>query len=200
MRPSAGPLEIILSDIEKALQAELWYVALAVTLSLPDICSLLELPEEERSKRRKYAAWFDRNMGRHYRFLTGDDCYSLRGGVVHHGKFGHVQARYDRIGFTFPGRNRPRIGELLSEDNGGIKESMLVLDVEMFCSTMLAAVREWFTANANNPVVLANLPNVVRTQLHGVPPHIVGVPVIASDRIGPPKPLPGFERSSGLTD
>lgn len=179
MSQPAGPLEIILQDIERALQARLWYVALAVALSLPDICSLLEQPPDEAwSKRKKYADWFDKNVGAKFFSLTGDDCYSLRGGVVHHGRFGHKKARFDRIAFTIPGSG-PRIGEILAEQ-GPMGDVALTMDLSMFCEKIIVSVREWFEANHGNANVRANPPNVVRLRPHGLFGVVHGVPVISS--------------------
>lgn len=161
MTASAGPLEIILGDVEKALHAGLWYAALAVTLSLPDICSLLELPPEEGwSKRHKFAGWYNRNVARYTPNFTGDDCYRLRGGVLHHGKFGHGDQRYDHIVFTTPA-SMMRMHCFVAANNSGVEESVLSMDVEYFCRDVARAVRGWFAANETNLNVIANLPRVV---------------------------------------
>src|SRR5665213_2961362 len=62
------PLEMIFRDIERALEAKLWYLALAVTLSIPDICSLLEL-NDGWSNCNIFAAWFDKHVGKSYTCL-----------------------------------------------------------------------------------------------------------------------------------
>jgi hypothetical protein len=46
------PIEIstILNEIETALSAKLYYVAIAVALSIPDICACLEIDQEKERK------------------------------------------------------------------------------------------------------------------------------------------------------
>lgn len=180
IKPGAGELEIILNDIEKALAARLWYAALTVTLSLPDICSLLERPEDERwSKREKYAAWFNEHVAKlHYPEFTGDDCYSLRGGVVHHGQFGHAKSRYDRVAFSLPDGRGSVFDRMMSTDCGSFKGTTLSLDLALFCQRLIEAVRTWYRDNADDPNVVANLPNLVRYRdvMEG---HSNGIPMIA---------------------
>src|SRR4051812_29680082 len=43
LEPEVSPLEMIFSEIEKALEAGLPYLAIVATLSIPDICARLEL-------------------------------------------------------------------------------------------------------------------------------------------------------------
>ena len=169
------PLEIILKDIEKAVREGTWYLALAGALSLPDICSMLEQPPEEAwSTRAKYAAWYDKNSPV-VPHLTGDDCYSLRGGVLHSGKFGHKRQRYDRIVFTTPD-SRMRLHGALSIRDG---VTYLAVDLEMFCGSIILAVRRWYERHKDDQNVRQNVANIVRYRPLGYPPHYVGMPVLA---------------------
>lgn len=116
-------------------------------------------------------------MGRHYTQFTGNDCYSVRGGVLHHGKFGHEKARYDRLGFTLP--SRTTLTESLSIACGDFEGSVLSLDLVMFCQNMIEAVRSWYGRKEHDPLVQANLPNLVRFRPEGIQSHAWGVPIIA---------------------
>ncbi len=40
-------LEAIFREIEKALEAKLYYLAMAVSLSIPDICACLERDQDD---------------------------------------------------------------------------------------------------------------------------------------------------------
>jgi len=170
------PLEMVLRDIERALDAGLWYLALAVSLSIPDICSLLEL-EEGWSNGNIFAAWFDKHVGKAYTNFTGEDCYKVRGGVLHKGQFGHKKLRYDRIFFSIS----PSIvlRETMGTNIGGLPGTVLSLDLILFCRTMVKAARAWAKATESDPIVVANLPSLVRLRPDGLPPYIVGLPVIA---------------------
>jgi hypothetical protein len=106
-----SPLEPILSDIQKALEARLYYLAIAVSLSLPDVCVALAREPGEKFKRGenklKYEAWCTENLITEFQHfpeiehLIAADVYRLRCGVVHEGNFGR-DGRFERIIFTVP--------------------------------------------------------------------------------------------------
>src|SRR4051812_11723889 len=69
MEPAQSPLEMIYQDIERAIQARLWYLAIAVTLSLPDVCAALECePGKAWVTEAKYVAWFESNAASQFHF------------------------------------------------------------------------------------------------------------------------------------
>jgi hypothetical protein len=176
------PLEAILQDIRKAIEAKLYYLALSVTLSVPDICSTLELTWKPKDRIKdvgpRYRKWCGRYLIPQYGVFTAEDCWALRGGVLHNGRlFGHPSEQYDRLVFTLPGRNM--YDECVSRDNAGIPGSALQLDLVTFCERMTIAARRFLAETATNPVVQQNLNNLVRYRPNGIAPHFMGTPVIA---------------------
>ena len=173
-----APLEIILRDVQRALDARLWYAALAVSLSLPDICSLLELPADQNwSKGWKYAGWFDRNLPHYLPSFTGKDCYELRGGILHNGRVRRDESRWNYIGFTTP--DSPiRMHRCISANNGGEDERVYVLDAAHFCGDMLQAVRNWFTRSKDDPNVQANLPSLIALRRDDIGRQISGLEML----------------------
>lgn len=157
----ANPLELILGDIERAIEAKIWYAALAVSLSLPDVCSLLELPAEQSwSKDWKYAGWFDRNLPNYLPLFSGQDCYRLRGGILHNAKIRKDESRWDYIALT-TSDSPMRMHLCVSRNNGGTKESALTLDIEIFCQDIVAATRKWYEQKSADENVKSNLPYVI---------------------------------------
>jgi hypothetical protein len=77
-------LDMALIDIRRALDAQMYYLALIGTLSLIDICSALETPDGKTDKHR-FMAWYDKHLGPHYSWLSGQDCYGIRSGMLHQG-------------------------------------------------------------------------------------------------------------------
>lgn len=93
------------ASIRKAIECECYYPALALALTVPDICGQIAHPElvykEGRRKGQRkvgdqYSAWFDENVAQyctyhHYpggetkHVLTGKMCYNLRCKVLHEG-------------------------------------------------------------------------------------------------------------------
>jgi len=165
-------MEMIFREIERALDAQLYYSAIAMAVTLPDVCAALEAGNG-RTSAEKYKAWYRANVGQAYGFLKDEDCYSLRCGVVHQGRFGGHGMQYGRVVFTMPipGRN------ILIHNN--VMNDALNLDADRFCRDMIQSARTWFVAHQNDQHVQANLPNLVQLRPGGLAPYIVGLPVIA---------------------
>lgn len=51
----------LVQDIRKALENELYFVALSSALTLPDICGKAAYPTE-RSSRKRYILWYDEEI------------------------------------------------------------------------------------------------------------------------------------------
>lgn len=174
-----SPLASIYREIEQALAANLYYLAIAVTVSLPDICATLE--GKAPTNWETYKTWFRDNAAKRFTNFGEHECYELRCGVVHNARLmGGKDKRsgFDKIVFT-PPSSPFKIHDSVSRDNSGIKESALLMDTVSFCSEMIDAAREWETTHASNPVVRANMEHIVRLRPNGVSPHIVGIPVVA---------------------
>ena len=184
-------LAAILKEIEKALEAKLYYLAIAVALSVPDICSCLEFaPENPRwQNRATYTEWCNKHITQ-FKNLDGDDLYNLRGGMLHKGKFDHPKSKWDRVIFIGEGSSVQMHDIVITVqpdvEFGGIgaKElrlagRVLVMSVVAFCNTISDSARAWIVEEASNPNVQKNLPMLVRYRPQGLPPFSVGIPTIA---------------------
>jgi hypothetical protein len=172
-----SPLEMIFREIETAVSSGFYYLAIAVCLSVPDICAaLLCDPKAIWVTEKKYTAWCKANLEPRFEHFTAEDCYRLRCGVLHQGNFGHPRARYDRILFNIAGGITVHDARI-KDGKGG--EVVLTLDCATFCRTMISAAREWLLSMASNTNVQSNLPNIVRLRPAGIPPFAFGLPVIA---------------------
>ncbi|MDE5599168.1 MAG: hypothetical protein K2J04_15240 [Lachnospiraceae bacterium] len=83
----------LVQDIRKALENELYFVALSSALTLPDICGKTAYPDE-RSSRKRYISWYDEEIGKYEKnpddkdnmpYLSGEVVYSLRCSLLHEG-------------------------------------------------------------------------------------------------------------------
>lgn len=173
-----NPLDAILTDIERALAAKFYYLSIAVSLTLPDICSSLEQETSAAWVNEKtFVAWCDQYFMDSYPTLTALDFYQLRGGVLHRAEFaGHKKFRFTRVLFTLPdGR-----GTVADQNMMGMGEEVAInLDAALFCNNMIDAARKWYLAHTEDLVVRENLPNLVRYRPDGLAPFIVGLPLIA---------------------
>lgn len=165
-------LHNIFGEVDRSLEVGLYYAALSVTLSLPEICSRME--QEDRTKARGvelYSAWFDKFLGDKYGSLTGEQCYYLRCGVVHHAEFSHRKFGYSRVLFSLPEKN----GNYF---HNNIINDALNLDLNTFCRDVISAVEEWLSQNGEDPTVQRNLENLVSVREKGLRPYMVGMPII----------------------
>ena len=105
-----------------------------------------------------------------FRFVTPEDLYSIRCGVLHQGRFGDLQHHVARIVFTPPGGP--------SFTNCQIDNAYIYGVVE-FCRHMCDAVDAWYEANKEDAVIKANSKRMMQYYPEGLAPYIVGTTVIA---------------------
>jgi hypothetical protein len=135
-------MEHLVVSTEKSIQAENWYAAITMALTLPDICGWLETPSKTSQKR--YEAWFNKYLLQYYEnsfhgpsftFLSGGDCYALRCAFLHEGmdEVLRQRARNALTRFKFSTTGSHRI----------LVDTVLLLNVTEFCSEVCAGVRQW---------------------------------------------------------
>ena len=84
----------IINDIENSLKADCYFAALALALTLPDICGKAEYGDISCKKR--YTKWYNKNMGQDEKcptqpyeqecpYMSGEVAYSLRNCFLHQG-------------------------------------------------------------------------------------------------------------------
>jgi hypothetical protein len=189
------PLELtaILREIERALDAKLYYLAIAVAFSVPDICACLEFDPDNprRANMDTYVKWCDTNIGARFNNLTGADIYYLRGGVLHRGHFDHPKSKFNRVMFIAPESQIKVDRDVIMTvapgvEIGGISAEelrvagkILQVDLVYFCKAIMDAARAWAISKVDDPHVQKNLPNLVRYRPEGLPPFSIGVPTIA---------------------
>lgn len=88
-------IDMLIDDVNKALNAEAYMAALALVLTIPDICAKAEYGDSLGNKER-YIKWFDKYIGQYeicpredgeeqLPYLSGEVVYSLRNNVLHQG-------------------------------------------------------------------------------------------------------------------
>jgi hypothetical protein len=169
------PLDAYLADIAKVYAAGFFYLSIVAALSVPDICSSLELAfnDQRRFKvQKRYEAWCKKYLEPRYDKFTAEDCWALRGGVIHNGQlFGHPNARYSRVVFTTTVKMYEATSELFGQ-------TVLQMDVARFGESMIFAAWEWYDEKRDDPLVIANMPNLIHMRPQGTA-HFQGMPVIA---------------------
>lgn len=139
--------------VRKALAEKNWYAALAVALTLPDICGRLESPNVASLKR--YVRWCDSYLTPRYTkempggmhiFLGGQDCYALRCAFLHEGRDEIVDQRARKALESFMFITPPHWGSMHCNQ----VNSKLQLQVDLFCEDICVGVEQWNTDNSNN--------------------------------------------------
>jgi hypothetical protein len=165
------------NSVAQALQAGNWYAALYLSLALPDICARLEADDGKTTSAR-YMTWFDRFLAARYRaivgkrehvFLSANDCYSLRCAALHEGGSDISGQRLRQVISRFHFTALPGIH--CNQFN-----SVLQLEVCVFCQDVCAAVHDWLAVfPSEHPDKVNRLQEllVVHEQTNEVAPGIV---------------------------
>ncbi len=162
-------MHALLQQIAIAVNSGLYFLALAGTLTIPDMCAGLERPNGLTNGPR-YRAWFDKWVAPKYQgSMSGGDCYGLRCSLLHQGRAHPHQGLYQRVIFVEPGP----IGVF----HNNVLNNALNLDIPTFCSDMIAGVHAWLPTVQGSPTFQANSQNFFTRHPNGIAPYIVGAPV-----------------------
>jgi hypothetical protein len=161
-----------LAQIREGLNANLYYLSLFSALTIPDICGAMN-SENGEAKREKYIAWFDRYITPEYRgFLNGDDCYYFRCSLLHQGSSQEKRSSYRRVIFVEPSAANTVL-------HCNVMNDALNIDVRIFCNDLVGAAEKWLEENENTDLYKKNHDKFMRRYPNGLPPYVVGVPVIS---------------------
>ena len=147
--------------LNSAVQQRNWYAALSLALTLPDICGRLENPHAKSENR--FVAWWDKYLlakyssvvgGRPYTHLAGGDAYSLRCAFLHEG-VDETVAQRARVALTkFHFITPPPRGGMLHCNQ---LNSILQLQVDIFCNDISQGVTQWVVDTQNNPAITVRM-------------------------------------------
>ncbi len=142
---------ILLNQIEKCLQADLYYVAIMTSLVIPDIGGAVD-SANGKTDQKKYVNWFDKYAKRAYMGkvgLSGGQCYYLRCSMLHQGITEHkkIKARF----VSFESLNIPP--NFISIDTN--KEVMI--EPKNFCNSMIYAAYNWLEDVHNSDLFKKNM-------------------------------------------
>ena len=150
-------LEPFIVAVEQAVAAKNYYAALAISLTLPDVCANLETPGAKT--RDRYIAWVTKYLMSRYpklgstlgpqRSITPEDFYALRCSYLHEGTDDlttqRIQTTLKAFRFVEPGGN--------STVHSNYMFGALQIQVDIFCRDICDGVREWGAAKAQNQEV-----------------------------------------------
>lgn len=164
-------MQDFLDQIRQALSQNLYYVALSMCLIIPDICGAIG-SKNGRATHLKYVRWYNRHVGIGMcRFLNGRACYDFRCSMLHQGSTMNPRGRYSRILFLEPGTTT-------SVFHCNVINDALNLDVGIFCNAMISGAQNWLNSKRSTRLFVRNYGKFLRRYPNGLPPYIVGTPVI----------------------
>lgn len=154
-------------SIELSLANGNAYGALAIALSVPDICGWLASPSV--GSKARYIAWFDEYMGRNYIhfvdpsrertvFLNGADCYALRCAFLHEGREDISEQRARQLLDSFQIIVAPKGWVVHCNLHG----NTLQLQLDIFCRQFSDALVEFEMRTANDVEVQNRAASMLR--------------------------------------
>jgi hypothetical protein len=165
-------MEPLFSEIEKCLDAGLYYSALINSLILPDVCASITKGDDPVGKR--YKSWYEKYIGSEISGFDSTECYILRCSMVHQGTLVDDKSKYSRICFIDPSVGASVDGVVISLNDLKI----LILDVIIFCKNLVAGGRRWYEENKNDEFFKRNYEKLFAYHIDGFPPFIKGIPTM----------------------
>ena len=169
MTDSTFPLHYLLNEINKAATSGLPFLAVAMAVALPDICVSLA-SQDGQSNGIRYRQWCKVNLGPRISYVTSDDLWSIRCGVLHNGRFGELKHGVAKVIFM------PSCDSTFTNSRIG---DVYVYSIVEFCKNFIKTVEEWFEKNKNDATVQSNLPRLIRWHPNGIAPYVTGSPVVS---------------------
>lgn len=154
-------MEILIDELRKAVENNLYFIAINITLTIPDICSALE-SENGKTRGTKYIRWVDTYFADKYDgFINGEDIWKIRCSSLHQGKYDYDNPRFEKIIFQID-RNGSSI-------HSNIMKNAFHLDVRIFVEDMIDSYHKWREKNKNNSFVAVNSSKGFKYYKEGVP-------------------------------
>lgn len=177
-----SPLAGVLVDVERCIQARLYYPTLLIALTIPEICAGLALDKSVHVRRTHYVGFVDKYTPMtDSPPLSGELCFLLRGGLVHRADLaGHDRFPTSHVIFTIPETRHGFHGFTLKSSLRPDDESATTFDLVSFCRTMIEAAHKWYGDHQNNALVVRNMKNLIRYAPSGIPGFLEGAPVVGS--------------------
>jgi len=120
-----------------------------MAVALPDVCVSL-ISDDGRSDGERYKKWCEDNLkGDGFSYVTPDDLYSMRCGVLHNGRFGDLKHSVKRVVFVPPNLAQIQFTNCKADD-------VYLYSVVTFCENITKAAYQWYESNRHEATVTAN--------------------------------------------
>ncbi len=157
---SEPPLYRYVRDLRLAVDTGALYSALALALTIPDICGAIEYPNESAANTR-YREWFKAWCGLHQSQMTAADCWALRCVYLHLAREqfegdAATFAALERICFTSGTSDGVWVSRHVEPTSAGAKPAVQI-PAEDFCRDMAGSALGWFKKRESDARVATGL-------------------------------------------
>lgn len=164
-------MDRLFDEIALAVNNGLYFLGLMGALAIPDMCAGLE-SEDGFTNGTKYAKWFDRWVAPSYDgLIIGEDAWGFRCSLVHQGRAHPHKGSYSRVFFVEP-------NPVITYAHRNVFDDALNLDIPTFCGDLIAGARAWLPTVEDSEIYKNNLAKFMTRHPNGIPPFMVGVPLI----------------------
>lgn len=151
-------MQRFVDSIRKSVRDENWYAAIFMALTMPDICSAINNPYEDRVGVR-YREWFNNYLREKYQFryveFTAEDCYQFRCKCLHQGI-----AR--REGFEEFQLSETMDGSVIHMNKF---DGVIQIQVSQFCEDMCQSVEKWMLDMRSRPAIALRMRDLIDIKL-----------------------------------
>lgn len=156
-------MERYLKEIETALNAELYTIALISALSLPDICACLESPTPNDISKvgSRYKRWYNK-YAKEKCSLSAENCYKYRCSMVHNVNSTLHKSPHEKVAFFLPGTSPAKFINTsvdltyMAPCGQAVNEKALLIELPEFINGMIESVREWLKEMQDNKNFINN--------------------------------------------
>ena len=152
-------IDIYVTEIKKSLSNKLYFPALSLALTIPDICGSVEFPNKQIYER--YIGWYDKYIGKYLKeisenvpgdrpYLSGEIVYNLRNTFLHNGRPGvdvkKIKDENNQIKkfLLFVGDSRGMQEIAISSKDLG---KALIIDITYLCDLLCDSATEYYKNN-----------------------------------------------------
>lgn len=171
-------MRTLISQTRKAMEAELYYVALMSALAIPDMAGAMGA-QDRRATKALYVSWYDswvkpRLFERRNRDnpFSGESCYIFRCSLLHQGSSQRPDSPYTNIMFIEPGHQNYSLHYCL------IRGEALLIQIDQFVDEVLSGCELWLKSVEGTELFEKNYGFFARRHPNGLAPYVIGVPVI----------------------
>ena len=165
----------IINDIELAKNSKAYLSALALALTLPEICGKIETATNTKKSSKYYIDWYNKWVYKYYRLppsknpliekaandskLDGKFCYDLRNAVLHCGNtdLHNNNEKISSFFFTVSDNIASSFSVVCSVSENGAHDIQIHLNIINLIDTIISGVKDFLKENKDTSTIYGNI-------------------------------------------